>query len=202
MIPKGIYGITSSEFGISQIESAKILLEAGIKIIQYREKNATSRKMYEDAVKIKKLCDEYNATFIVNDRVDIALASESSGVHVGQKDLPAKIARKLIGNKILGVSISSIDEAKNAIIDGADYLGAGAIFTTNTKNDSEFLGIENLKKVIEISNIPVIAIGGIKLEHVKILKNIGVHGIAVISAIFGSENPKEMARKFVEEWES
>ncbi len=202
MIPKGIYGITTSEYGFNHIESAKILLDAGIRIIQYREKNGSGRKMYDCSLEIKKMCEDYGALLIINDRVDIALAVDADGVHVGQKDLPADITRKIIGKKIMGVSVSSVDQASKAVKDGADYLGAGAIFSTNTKNDSEFLGIENLKKIIRTFNIPIIAIGGIKLEDVKILKEAGVHGIAVISAIFASGNPVAEAKKFVEEWES
>ena len=202
MIPKGIYGITTSEYGFNHIESAKILLDAGIRIIQYREKNGSGRKMYDCSLEIKKICEDYGALLIINDRVDIALAVDADGVHVGQKDLPADITRKIIGKKIMGVSVSSVDQASKAVKDGADYLGAGAIFSTNTKNDSEFLGIENLKKIIRTFNIPIIAIGGIKLEDVKILKEAGVHGIAVISAIFASGNPVAEAKKFVEEWES
>ncbi|MGC8585190.1 MAG: thiamine phosphate synthase [Thermoplasmata archaeon] len=202
MIPKGIYGITTSEYGFNHIESAKILLDAGIRIIQYREKNGSGRKMYDCSLEIKKICEDYGALLIINDRVDIALAVDADGVHVGQKDLPADITRKIIGKKIMGVSVSSVDQASKAVKDGADYLGAGAIFSTNTKNDSEFLGIENLKKIIRMFNTPIVAIGGIKLEDVKILKEAGVHGIAVISAIFASGNPVAEAKKFVEEWES
>ncbi len=199
-LPKGIYGITSNEFGKDHVESAKILLEAGIKIIQYREKKASTRQMYEEALKIKDLCKKYNAIFIVNDRLDIAIAVDADGVHLGQDDMPINIAKKFFGGKIIGISARNVKEAIEAQENGATYLGVGSIFPTGTKADSEVIGLEEFQKIVKISKVPIYAIGGIKMEHIDIFKKYKIHGIAVISGILASEDPLNTAREFQRRW--
>jgi len=199
-MPRGIYGITSNEFGMDHIESAKILLEAGIKIIQYREKKASTRRMYEEAKEIKDLCRKYNAIFIVNDRLDIAMAVDADGVHLGQDDMPIQIAKKFFGNKIIGISARNVREALEAQENGATYLGVGSIFPTGTKADSEVIGLDEFEKIVNVSKIPIYAIGGIKIEHVEIFKKYKIHGIAVISGILASSDPLNTAREFQRRW--
>lgn len=199
-LPIGLYGITSKDFKYSHIKSAEFLLRAGVRIIQYREKNDTTRNMLNDAIKIKKLCDEYGAIFIVNDRIDIAIASDADGVHLGQDDMPIEIAKKMFPNKIIGISVSNVKETIEAQEKGADYLGAGSVFPTGTKKDSDVIGINTLKEIVKVAKVPVYAIGGITLDNLNYLKNIGLHGIAVISAILNTDNPEYYARRFQEEW--
>ncbi len=199
-LPEGLYGITVRRWGFDHIKSAQLLLDAGARIIQYREKELGVRAMIEQAKKVKELCRSYGAIFIVDDRVDVAYAVDADGVHLGQEDFPADVARKMLGDAIIGVSASTPQEGVTAEKEGADYIGAGSIFLSSTKPEEKVLGVEGLKQLIKLVRIPVYAIGGIKLENVKMLKGFGVKGVAVISAIFASDNPQIAARLFVEEW--
>jgi thiamine-phosphate pyrophosphorylase len=199
-LPSGIYGITSRDFGTSHEQSALYLLKAGIKIIQYREKDAQTRAMYDEALKIKQLCRQYNALFIVNDRLDIALAVDADGVHVGQDDMPVRAVRKYLGDKIVGVSVRDEEETRAAQADGADYLGASAVFPTSTKQDSTCIGLEMLGKIATVSRIPVYAIGGITINNLNELKRYNIHGAAVISAILNTHDPENTAREFIRIW--
>lgn len=178
-------------------------IKGGVTLVQLREKNLTSLEFYNTAVKIKQITDRYNVPLIINDRLDIALAVDAAGLHVGQKDMPAEIARKLLGeNKILGVSVGSLEEAKKAERDGADYVGVGAIFPTSTKSDARAVSIELLKEIKESISIPVVAIGGININNVKLLEPANIDGIAVVSDILGKENitlAAEALRKSVAE---
>lgn len=199
-LPGGVYGITSADFGGSHVEAARMLLEGGVKIIQYREKHASTRRMFEEAREIRRLCLDWGAVFIVNDRVDVALAVGADGVHLGQDDLPLTAARRLLPEGIIGVSARSVDEALAAEANGATYLGVGSVYPTHTKADTELIGEEGLKSILGRVRIPVYAIGGIRLEHLKRLKAYGVRGVAVISAILGDADPRGAARRFVSEW--
>jgi len=199
-LPGGVYGITSADFGGTHVEAARMLLEGGVKIIQYREKHASTRRMFEEASEIRKLCSEFGAVFIVNDRVDIALAVGADGVHLGQDDLPLGAARRVFPNGIIGVSARSVEEALAAEANGATYLGVGSVYLTNTKADTKLIGEEGLMSILGRVSIPVYAIGGIKLEHLRKLKAYGVKGVAVVSAILGDVDPREAAKRFVSEW--
>lgn len=199
-LPEGLYGITVRSWGFDHVSSAELLLKAGARIIQYREKKLEARDMINEARAVKELCSSYGAVFIVDDRVDIAYAVEADGVHLGQQDLPAEIARKILGDAIIGVSASTPQEGVEAERSGADYIGAGSIFPSPTKPEERVLGVEGLRQLTKLVKIPVYAIGGIKLEHVRMLKSFGIRGVAVISAIFASEDPQKAARQFVEEW--
>ncbi|SKA73974.1 thiamine-phosphate diphosphorylase [Clostridium sp. USBA 49] len=164
-------------------------IKGGVTLVQLREKNIYSLDFYNIAVKLKQITDKYNIPLIINDRLDIALAVDSAGLHIGQEDIPAKIARKLLGeNKILGVSARNLKEAKKAEKDGANYIGVGAIFPTSTKSDAQAVSIEALKEIKENISIPVVAIGGINTNNVKLLKPANIDGISVISSILGKEN--------------
>ncbi|MDU4911534.1 thiamine phosphate synthase [Clostridium baratii] len=173
-------------------------LKSGVKLIQYRDKNVDTKIMCDRALILLNLCKKYNATFLVNDRIDVALAVDAHGVHLGQEDMDCAIARKLLGkNKIIGVSTKTLEESKKALEDGADYLGCGAIYSTSTK-DTSVIRIEDLKEIKE--NIPlfIYGIGGINTSNItNELKEV-LDGVAVITAILNSNNIEKEGRKFNE----
>ena len=149
-------------------------------------------------MKVKEITTKYNVPLIINDRVDIALAIDADGVHVGQSDMPCDVTRRLIGeDKILGISAATVDEAKKAEKDGADYIGTGAVFPTATKDDAPSVTKDELKEVVKSINIPVVAIGGINLENASQLNNTGIAGLSVVSAIMSSDNPKKSSQKLL-----
>ncbi|WP_366925516.1 thiamine phosphate synthase [uncultured Methanobrevibacter sp.] len=190
---------TDEEF-LNVIEEA---IKGGTSIVQLREKTASTKDFYELAVKVKEITSKYNVPLLVNDRIDIALAIYSEGVHIGQDDMPATIARKIIGDeKILGVSTSTVEEAIKAEAEGADYIGSGAIFPTSTKDDAESVSKEELKDIVDSVDIPVVAIGGISLENAPSIKSTGIAGFSVISAIMNAEDPKEASKKLKEIYSS
>lgn len=164
----------------------------GVTIVQLREKHVTSREFYDMAQNIKAITDEYNVPLIINDRVDIALAVGAWGVHLGQSDMPCTIARQVLGkDRIIGVSVHTLEEALEAEKDGADYLGCGAVFSTSTKKDAIDVSIDELKTIKARVKIPVVAIGGINENNLPQLKETKVDGVAVVSALLGKENIKE-----------
>ena len=178
---------TDKEF-LNIIEEA---IKGGVTVVQIREKDADTLEFYNISKKVKEICSKYNVPLIINDRIDIALAIDADGVHIGQSDMPIKIARKLIGNdKILGISAHNLEEATDAEENGADYLGVGAIFSTSTKKDANDVSIDTLKEISSNVDIPTVAIGGINLDNVEKLKDTNISGISVVSAIMNAENPK------------
>lgn len=192
-----LYFITDSSFGFRHEELARLALEAGVRAIQFREKKMSTREMYETAKRMRKLTKDYSALFIVNDRLDIALASNADGVHVGQDDMPAEVIKD-ISDLILGVSVSNADEAIKAESAGANYLGAGPVFQTSTKEDArEAIGIDGLKEILRKTRIPVVAIGGINHSNAFDVLESGCAGIAVISAIAAAPDPKKSAEKML-----
>ncbi len=168
-----------------QVEKA---LKGGATCIQLREKNLPHEEFLAEAITLQALCKKYHVPFIVNDDVDIAIKSGADGVHVGQSDMEAKNVRSLIGNKILGVSVQTAEQAIKAQKDGADYLGVGAVFSTSTKPDADSVSLCELKKITDSVDIPVVAIGGISKENMLSLKGSGIDGVALVSAIFASDN--------------
>ena len=173
-------------------------IKGGVSVVQIREKTADTLDFYNLALKVKKITTKYNVPLIINDRVDVALAIDADGVHVGQSDMPCDITRKLVGpNKIVGVSAATIDEAKKAEKDGADYIGTGAVFPTATKDDAPKITIKDLKEIVGSINIPVVAIGGITLDNACELTDTEIEGFSVVSAIMSSENPKKSAEKLL-----
>jgi thiamine-phosphate pyrophosphorylase len=170
----------------------------GVSVVQIREKTADTLDFYNLALKVKEITTKYNVPLIINDRVDVALAIDADGVHVGQSDMPCDITRKLIGeNKILGVSAATVDEAKKAEKDGADYIGTGAVFPTATKDDAESVTKKELVNIVNNINIPVVAIGGITIENADELKDTGIAGLSVVSAIMRADNPKKASEKLL-----
>ena len=183
---------TDEEF-LRIIEEA---IKGGTSIVQLREKTASTKDFYQLALKVKEITSKYDVPLLINDRIDIAIAVDSEGVHIGQDDMPADIARKIIGeDKILGVSASTVEEAKKAEIDGADYIGSGAVFPTATKDDADSVSKEELKEIVDSIDIPAVAIGGINLENAGTLKDTGIAGFSVVSAIMSADDPKEASQK-------
>lgn len=174
-------------------------IQGGVTLVQLREKDLSSLEFYNIAVEVKKVTDKYKVPLIINDRLDIALAVDAAGVHVGQSDMPALIARKLIGpNKILGVSTATVEESIEAEKNGADYVGVGAVFPTSTKLDARAVTVDMLKEIKESIKIPVVAIGGINGNNVQSLKTANIQGVAIISAILGKEDIKKAAENLIQ----
>lgn len=184
--------LVTDRASISNISLEKAIeqaIQGGVTLVQLREKNISTLEFYNIALNVKEITDKYDIPLIINDRLDIALSIDAAGLHIGQKDLPVKIARKLLAkDKILGVSASTLPEALMAEENGADYIGTGAVFMTNTKKDTRTVSIQLLKEITNKVRIPVIAIGGINENNVSMLDGTGIKGIAVASSIMGKEN--------------
>ncbi len=164
-------------------------LDGGVTFLQLREKDLDDANFFEEAVRLQQMAAEYGIPFVVNDNVDIALRMNADGVHVGQSDMEAGDVRALIGpDKILGVSAQTVEQAVLAESRGADYLGVGAVFPTGSKDDADSVSLETLKAICEAVTIPVVAIGGITEGNTPKLAGSGICGIAVISAIYGSQD--------------
>lgn len=171
-------------------------IKGGCTVVQLREKHATSREFYQLALSLKRITGYYGIPLIINDRLDIAAAVNAEGVHLGQKDLPADIARAVLGEeKIIGVSANNLQAAINAELDGADYIGVGAVFQTSTKTDTKPVTIDKLKEIRSAVKIPMVAIGGIKRSNISQLNGTGINGVAVVSAVIGSKNITAAARE-------
>ena len=167
-------------------------IKGGVGIVQLREKNISTKDFYEKALKVKEICKKYGVLFIINDRLDIAQAVEADGVHLGQSDIPIEKAREILKDRFLiGATARNIEEAKKVELSGADYIGSGAIFGTNTKNNAKKLEMEELKKIVASVKIPVFAIGGININNVGSLKNIGLQGICAVSGILSEKDCKK-----------
>lgn len=167
----------------------KNAIKGGVSVVQLREKELNSREFYALALKLKMLCDELKKPLIINDRVDIALAVGASGVHLGQEDLPPNTARKLLGkDKIIGLSVKNLTQLENA--KGADYVGVGAVFPTKTK-DSSVIGLDKLNEIAKQSPLPLVAIGGICLNNIALLKECQIAGVAISSALMNAANVYE-----------
>lgn len=166
----------------SQVEE---IMKAGATFIQLREKTLPLDDFINEAKKIKQITDKYQVPFVINDNIEVALSINADGVHVGQNDMKANEVRALLGqDKILGVSVRTVEQAKLAEQQGADYLGVGAVFRTATKNDADYISLETLQTICRAVAIPVVAIGGINEKNIKELTGTGIDGVAVISAIF------------------
>ena len=167
-------------------------IKGGVKIVQLREKNISTKDFYEKALKVKEICKNHGALFIINDRLDIAQVVGADGVHLGQSDMPIEKARKILKDKFLiGATARNVEEAKRAELLGADYIGSGAIFGTDTKDNAKKLEMEELKKIVASVKIPVFAIGGININNVSSLKNIGLQGICAVSGILSEKDCKK-----------
>ena len=196
----GLYFITDSRLTKKTvIEDVKSAVKGGVKIVQYREKEASTKKMIEEAAKIMEICRKNNVIFIINDRVDVALAVDADGVHLGQNDMPYLDARKILGReKIIGLSAESFEKALLNEKIGADYTGIGPIFSTSTKKDLPSpIGIEPIKQLKNKINIPFVAIGGINEMNIDEVLNAGAGNVAIISGIIGSEDVESAVKNYL-----
>lgn len=185
--------------GRGVLPTCRIALEAGVRFIQLRNKEASTRELCSMAVELKELCDEFSAWFVVNDRVDVALASGAQGVHLGQDDMPASSARRILGpDAVLGVSARTVEEAVEASRAGADYIAANLVFSTDTKKGlGEPLGLEMVGKLSGACQLPLIAIGGIKPGNAGDVMEAGCSGVAVVTAIMNAPDPGAEVRRFL-----
>ena len=175
-------------------EAVEQAVIGGCTLVQLREKEIPASDFYKKAMEIKKITDRYGIPLIINDRIDIAMAAGAAGVHIGQQDIPADIARKVIGrDMLLGVSVGSVAEAIDAVKAGADYLGVGAMFPTGTKPDAGFVSMEELGRIRKAVDIPIVVIGGINRENAMLFRPMGVDGLAVVSAVIAQPDIKASA---------
>ena len=175
-------------------EAVEQAVIGGCTMVQLREKEILSLDFYVLASEMKKITDRYGIPLIINDRIDIAMAVGAAGVHIGQKDIPADIARKVIGkDMLLGVSAASVAEAVNAAKAGADYLGVGAMFPTGTKTDASHVSMEELGRIRREVDIPIVVIGGISKENAMLFQPMGIDGLAVVSAVIAQPDIKKSA---------
>ena len=190
--------LTDEEF-FQTIEDS---LKGGVSLVQLREKTTPAREVIEIAKKLKELCHYYNVPLLVDDRVDIALAADLDGVHLGNDDMDVADARKILGDeKIIGSTAKNLEWAISEEKKGADYLGVGAIFETKTHVKTKRTSVETLKEINDKISIPTVAIGGLNYENIDILKNSGASGVSVVRAIMDSKNPFEDSKKLKEKIE-
>lgn len=197
-IDYSIYLVTDRDLMSTETleEAVEQAIIGGCTLVQLREKDCSSLDFYSTAVKIKEITDKYKVPLLINDRLDIALAVDAAGVHVGQSDLPVSVVRKIIGeDKIIGISAATLEEALQGKKDGADYLGVGAMYGTGTKKDANSTSIEELKKIRENVSLPIVVIGGINEERVKDFKGTGIDGLAIVSAIIAKKDIATAAKK-------
>ncbi|CAM3988859.1 thiamine phosphate synthase [Alicyclobacillus pomorum] len=183
----------------SVLQAVREAVAGGATAVQLRRKNEDGRRLVEMGHAIRRITREFGALYFVNDRVDIALVTDADGVHVGQSDIPCKDVRALMGDKFVGISAATVEEAKQAERDGADYLGVGALYPTSSKADAEVCGVEALEEILQVVSIPVVGIGGISLENVQDVIRAGADGVAVVSAVMLAANPRSASQQFLEQ---
>lgn len=199
MTPKyDLYLVTEESVPLKELlHIVEEAVQGGVTLVQLREKKSTGKCFYEKAKKLKELLARYEVPLIINDRVDVALAVHADGVHVGQKDLPLSAVRKIVpDHMIVGVSVSNSEEAKEAELSGANYIGVGAVFPTGTKDDAKVLPEGMLETIASSVSIPSVAIGGIKLHNLPTLLNKKIAGAAIVSGIMAARDPKQAAKEF------
>lgn len=183
-------------------EGVELAIKGGVTIVQLREKNCLGKEFLRIAHGVKEVTDAYEIPLIINDRIDIAMAVDADGVHLGQKDIPASVAREMLGkHKIIGVSAYNAELALRAQKDGADYIGVGDVFGTATKADTHRVSYDELVKIRKTVKIPIVAIGGVKPENMPRLAGTGVDGVAVVSAVLGAKNITEAAEEMIRQME-
>ena len=193
-----LYAVTDRQcsLGRSTLHVVQELLSAGVRIIQYREKAMPKKEMLQECLAIREATREAGGCFIVNDHVELALACEADGVHVGQDDLPLWAVQKAVaGRCFIGVSVRTLQEAHKAIAQGADYLGAGAVYPTGTKTDAVHTGVGFLQSLVPLSPVPVVAIGGINEQTIAEVARTGVRCFAIVSALVGAPDIPAQAAK-------
>ena len=177
-------------------ESVEQAIHGGCTLVQLREKDLSSRAFYETAVRVRKVTERLGRPLIINDRLDIAIAVDADGVHIGQEDLPAEVVRRMIGqDKIVGVSASNLAQALAAENVGADYIGVGAMYATGTKSDADITSFDELRRIRQAVALPIVVIGGINKETVPHFAGTGIDGLAVVSAIVSQRDVTAAARE-------
>jgi thiamine-phosphate pyrophosphorylase len=195
-----LYVITDERLGRgrSHLQIAEAAIRGGADVVQLRDKTASGRRLYDIAVQLRRLTRDAKVSFVVNDRVDVALAADADGVHIGRDDLPASVVRRVLGpGKILGVSAETVEEAVTAEKDGADYLGVGPVFEARgSKADAgEPLGLDLIARIRRDCRLPIVAIGGINAENARLVRDAGADAAAVISAVASAEDVAQAARR-------
>ena len=193
-----LYAVTDRAWTGKQTlyEQVEAALKGGVTCVQLREKELDETAFLQEAKELCALCRRYGVPFLVNDNVEIAIACGADGIHVGQEDLAAGEVRRRVGESmILGVSVHTVEEARQAVRDGADYLGLGAVFPTSTKTDVEQMPNETLRAICDAVNVPIVAIGGINRGNILRLAGSGVDGVALVSAIFSAEDIEGTCRE-------
>lgn len=196
-----VYAVTDRAWvgKMSLYQQVEAALQNGATCIQLREKELDDAEFLAEAQEMAALCRRYHVPFIINDNVDIAIACHADGVHVGQEDMAASDVRKRVGDQMMiGVSAHTVEEALEAVRNGADYLGLGAVFSTSTKTDAGAMSFDTLKAICDAVEIPTVAIGGISPANIMQLAGSGVDGVAVVSAIFGAPDPGQATAQLVE----
>lgn len=191
MIDYSLYLCTNSDMNnnYSIEECVEQAIKGGVTVVQVREKNKSQREFLKIAKKIKKITDAYNIPLIINDNIEITKKINANGIHIGQSDISCLNARKILGDdKIIGVTVTNLEEAKDAIVNGANYLGVGAIYKSNTKKDAKIVKKSELKKITEYSTIPIVVIGGINKDTIPLLKGIKIDGYAMIRPILAEDD--------------
>ena len=187
-------GFGEEEF-LNRVESA---LKGGVTILQLREKNKTTKEYIELAEKVHNIAKKYNVPLIIDDRIDVAMAIEAEGVHLGYDDMPVSAARKILGDGIIiGATAKTVEKAKAAEEGGADYLGVGAIYPTTTKVKTVLTSVDTLREICKAVSIPVNAIGGLNKDNIDVLKGVNIAGICAVSAIMKAENPETAVKELI-----
>ncbi len=191
-----LYAVTDRSWlnGHALEDDIEKAIKGGVTLVQLREKNIATDDITKSAIKIKSVCKKHGIPLIINDNVDAVIGSDADGVHLGQSDMSISEARKILGkNKIIGATAKTVEQAQKAELEGADYLGSGAIFGTTTKDDAKKMDIETLKSITQSVKIPVVAIGGITGENILELRGTGISGAAVVSGIFAQNDIEKAA---------
>ncbi len=191
-----LYAVTDRSWlnGRALEDDIEKAIKGGVTLVQLREKNIATDDIIKSAIRIKSVCKKHGIPLIINDNVDAVIGSDADGVHLGQSDMSISEARKILGkNKIIGATAKTVEQAHKAELEGADYLGSGAIFGTTTKDDAKKMDIETLKSIIQSVKIPVVAIGGIIGENILELRGTGISGAAVVSGIFAQNDIEKAA---------
>lgn len=191
-----LYAVTDRSWlnGRALEDDIEKAIKGGVTLVQLREKNIATDDIIKSAIRIKSVCKKHGIPLIINDNVDAVIGSDADGVHLGQSDMSISEARKILGkNKIIGATAKTVEQAQKAELEGADYLGSGAIFGTTTKDDAKKMDIETLKSITQSVKIPVVAIGGITGENILELRGTGISGAAVVSGIFAQNDIEKAA---------
>lgn len=197
-----LYLVTEESLPIDiLLEKVEAAVKGGVTLVQLREKTSEGSIFLKKAVMLKQLLDRYEIPLIINDRIDVALAADAAGVHIGQNDLPLTAVRKIVpASMTVGVSAATVAEAKQAEIDGADYVGIGAIFPTKSKADAKLLPAGMLERIMQAIQIPAVAIGGITIENITKLQGKGLAGAAIVSGLMRADEPYQAAAAFRQAW--